>query len=92
MSELSRKDIIQTVGQWVSALALAIGVVAAGVGYFFWLVAKVEAQQEQVDAQQRSLTELHIVMDRLIAEQEERGKKIDLIFKWIEERQAEESR
>ena len=48
MSNLTRKDIVQTVGQTLSAFALAIGVVAAGAAYFVALAQELEDSQEEV--------------------------------------------
>ncbi len=88
MSELTRKDIIQTVGQWVSALALALGVVAAGVGYFLWLVVEVRANQEEVERVQENVWTIQqdvAILKEGMAE----------VLEWIkaqEEKQAEGSR
>lgn len=84
MSELNRRDIIQTVGQAVSAYFIALGVAAAGIAFFFSLV-------NEVQSQQKSLEELQAEMQILIAEQEARGEQIDELLEWIRQQREEGS-
>ena len=90
MSELSRKDIWQTVIQAISAFSLALGVMAAGIVYFFWLVEQVQAQQKSLEELQWQIQQMLTTQEQMLIAQERRGEQLDALLEWVLEQKEKE--
>ena len=87
MSDLTRKDVWQTVGQAVSAYALAVGVVAVGVWWYFSLVSEVVAQQDKVEDVEDRVEFIQARMQTVQEDIESLKGDITLILQLLQEEQ-----
>ncbi len=89
MSNLTRKDIWQTIATSVSAYVLAIGIVGVGIQYFVALADDLEDQQEQVVDVKMQMLLLQQHVASLQSLYEARDEEIQEILEWVRSQQTQ---